>query len=476
VPAAVDSTNPAVKLATALPVRVWTRWGPRAAVVGLSLVGGELVLHLGHGLGHAAFNLTLTGAAVLWLRTRNRSVPSGLPPTSVSGWLSRCQGLIEQFEALEASPAEVTSALPQSPDRQRRQQCLDTLRAALSEPPLQVAVAGTVLPPSPCQGSLVAALSTRQHLRLHWGEPLGSGAAGWDWPPGLAGCDLLIYSLNLPLSAADLRWLEARPTGLEAWVLAQVPAATLDRDRQRHELAQQLQQIPQERLLLWSGCGEELAACLEPLNQTLQRDGISLRQSARLRQAQTQHQHWLIELEQLRRQRLRHLVGKTQWLVAAGVLAAPAASLDLLVLTAANGLMLKEMAKLWNCRWELQQLQAAACELGQAALTLGVVEWSNQALAHLLRLHGASWLVGGALQALSAAYLTRVVARAMADTLALSAGLSEPNLALIKAQAPQLVLQAAEAEKIDWANFIKQGRQWLSQQQASSQAIAASGA
>jgi len=47
--------------------------------------------------------------------------------------------------------------------------------------------------------------------------------------------------------------------------------------------------------------------------------------------------------------------------------------------------------------------------------------------------------------------------------LALSAGLSEPNLAAIKAQAPALVQQAAEAEKLDWPAFVDQARCWLKQ-------------
>jgi hypothetical protein len=70
------------------------------------------------------------------------------------------------------------------------------------------------------------------------------------------------------------------------------------------------------------------------------------------------------------------------------------------------------------------------------------------------------------MQALSAAYLTRVVGRATADMLALSAGVSEPDLAEIKRQAPLLVARAAEAEKLDWPAFLQQGRQWLHSQSA----------
>ncbi len=128
--------------------------------------------------------------------------------------------------------------------------------------------------------------------------------------------------------------------------------------------------------------------------------------------------------------------------------------------------MLQEMGRLWDSPWSLEQLQAAAQELAKAALQLGVVEWTSQALAGIIKLHGATWLLGSAVQALSAAYLTRVVARAMADYLALASGVAEADLALLKAQAPLLVARAAETEKLDWSGFLQQGQQWLRQQAA----------
>ncbi|MEA5411022.1 YcjF family protein, partial [Synechococcus sp. BA-120 BA3] len=205
-----------------------------------------------------------------------------------------------------------------------------------------------------------------------------------------------------------------------------------------------------------------------PLARWLAAEGASLRRATPLRRIEALHRHWQADLERLRRQRLVPLQQRTQWIVAAGVFAAPLPSLDLLVLAAANGLMLQEMARLWGCPWSAEQLKAAAVELGKAALLLGVVEWSSQALAAAVRLHGATWLVGGALQALSAAYLTRVVSHAMADVLALSAGVEVPDLERIKREAPLLVARAAEAEKLDWSGFLQQGRSWISQQLAPS--------
>jgi uncharacterized protein (DUF697 family) len=223
----------------------------------------------------------------------------------------------------------------------------------------------------------------------------------------------------------------------------------------------------------WSPEGEDLAADLAPLNGWWSAAAPELQQHTQRRCLEELHGQWQGELESLRRQHWQRLLQRTQWTVAAGVVVAPLPSLDLLVLAAANGLMLQEMAQLWECPWTLEQLQAAAMELARAALTQGVVEWSSQTLASVVKLHGATWLVGGALQALSAAYLTRVVGRSMADYLALAAGVPEAELqALLQRQAPLLVAQAAEAEKLNWGAFLQQGRQWLQQQSGGANAIA----
>ena len=90
-----------------------------------------------------------------------------------------------------------------------------------------------------------------------------------------------------------------------------------------------------------------------------------------------------------------------------------------------------------------------------------MVEWSGQALLGVAKLDGSSWLVAGVMQALSAAYLTRVVAASMADWMALNAGVARPDLDLLKQQAPLLVAKAAEQEQLDWPVFLQQSRQWL---------------
>ena len=82
----------------------------------------------------------------------------------------------------------------------------------------------------------------------------------------------------------------------------------------------------------------------------------------------------------------------------------------------------------------------------------------------LAKLDGSSWVAAGTIQALSAAYLTRVVGRSIADWMAINNGVTKPDLELLKQQAPQLVSRAAELERIDWVSFLKQSKEWIQSQ------------
>ena len=77
------------------------RWGGIGVVAVGGWLGTDLLLHLGHGIGHGLLDLGLTGAGLLWLQGRLGRGRSGLTPTSVQGWLSRCDRLLEQFKVLD---------------------------------------------------------------------------------------------------------------------------------------------------------------------------------------------------------------------------------------------------------------------------------------------------------------------------------------------------------------------------------------
>ncbi len=444
--------------ATAVTTPLWRR---PIVLGGVALLAGDGLIQLLHLEGGSLLGIgALAGG--WWLLSRRRRPVTPQLPLDLEGWISRCDAVIGQFERLDQTGGS---------DQQQRRQELETLSTNLARQELAVALAGCRLPAAELQPRFAEALRGKRHLRLHWGEPLPSKSADWRWPLALEQADGLLFHLHLPLSAADLLWLQSQANRQSAghsqpiWLLIQAPLPP-DRVGLVEELASQWSALDPDRVLLWDGSEQALALALEPLALWLARRGQQLRNTTALRSFEHLHGRWQADLELLRRREWQGLQQRTQWIVAAGVFASPLPSVDLVVLAIANGLMLQEMARLWDCPWSLEQLRAAATELGRAALAQGLVEWSSQALLAVLKLHGATWLVAGAVQALSAAYLTRVVGRAMADVLAQSCGVSEPDLELIRRRAAVLVAEAAESEKLNWSGFVNQGRLWLQQQPA----------
>jgi hypothetical protein len=420
---------------------------------------------LSEGLGHL---FHLDGAALLgvgllaggwWLLPRRRPALKARLPHSVDGLLERCGELLDEFDRFD----QLGSGGESGCGEQQRRTALQSLACERQRDGLRVGLAGSQPPHDALQGAFLEALRCRHSLQLHWGLALPGLSRHWRWGESFERCDLLLFHLRPPLRASDLRWLEALPAGQPLWLLlegGESEAALAHLEAEALSLWPSAAGCPRLR---WDGDAASLRASLAPLADWLAREGAALPARTLRRRLQGLHGGWQAELEGLRRRELQRLLQRTQWIVAGGVIAAPLPSLDLLVLAVANGLMLQEMARLWNCSWQAESLRQAALELARASLALGLVEWSGQALATALRLHHAAWLVGGALQALSAAYLTRVVGHAMADVLALSAGVSEPDLEAIKRQAPMLVARAAESARLDWPAFLEQGRAWLLQ-------------
>jgi len=425
------------------------RWWPLGGV----LVGGWV---MGDALHLPLSAVVPLGAAIGgWWLLSGRRKPVRLPaPRTGAAWLERCTQVMAQFERLEAGD---------HPCLERHRQDLQLLAQRQQRSALEVALVGLVETDGALITAVGSALAGPLAVRLHGTQPLASASSDWRWPSQFEHCDHLLYRLRAPLRAADLRWLESLPSEQSHWLLVEAEAS-IPREQLRQELVAQLPSCPGDRHLFWDGDQASLAQSLLPLRRRLSERGRSQLEGTQVRCLRQLHGRLQGDLEGLRRQRWKQLQQRTQWVVAAGVFAAPLPSLDLLVLGIANGLMLQEMARLWDCPWSADQLRETALELGKAALALGLVEWSTQALASLIKLHGATWLVGGAIQALSAAYLTRVVSHAMADVLALSVGVEAGDLERLRRQAPVLVAQAAEAEKVDWGQFLQQAREWCLQQ------------
>ena len=401
------------------------------------------VVHLPGG----GFGILAAGAGLWWL-SRPVKVPAFKEPESLKGWIQRCEEVLQQFSQLE-------KALALSDQTQSRTLALQQLMA--SDGPLSAGVVSTVGTSLPSTESLQAALAGVRDLDLCIGKPLPVAATSWSWPSDLRRLDVLLHVLPLPMRAADLLWLEQLPVDRPVWLLLTPESSTTE------EIQALICQLPErwhQSLLPWDGATETLRSALKPVRLQLQAPQ-PVRQITRQRLLKDLHRQWQAELEGLRRERFRTLLQQSQWIVAGVVAASPVPSVDLMAVAVGNGLMVKEMATIWNCSWNQEVLQAVVRQLGGAALAQGVVEWSGQALLGLAKLDGASWLAAGAVQALSAAYLTRVVGVSMADWMALNAGVAEPDLEELKRQAPLLVARAAEQERLDLRGFVDQAREWI---------------
>jgi uncharacterized protein (DUF697 family) len=404
----------------------------------------DLIPVPGGGLG-----LMAAGAGVWWLS--RPTLPARFEkPDSVQGWIRRCKEVLDQFEDLE----DEVEALGL---RQQRSKALD-LVLERSEPQ-RLALVSSGENSSANHPDVKSAISAATPLTISLAKPLSHTDQSWIWPTALDEQDVLLYVLPLPLMAADLLWLERVPVDQPTWMIVswQDSSSWVD---QLQALQAQLPQRFSDQVLRWTGNQEDLCEALAPVRSLLEHPQRNL-ETTRKRLLGSLHRSWQAELEQLRRQRFLGIQKRTQWLVAGAVFVSPVPTTDLLAVAVVNGLMIKEMAGIWGCSLKPEVLQLAARQLAGVALAQGVVEWSGQALLGVAKLDGSSWFAAGALQALSAAYLTRVVGRSMADWLALNSGVAEPDLEALKLQAPLLVAKAAEQERLDWSSFLQQGTSWI---------------
>jgi uncharacterized protein (DUF697 family) len=423
----------------------------------LALAGGTLALgswlfsDLVHLPGGGAGFLVL-GAGIWWV-SRPSQPAQFSEPSSILGWIRRCELVLAQFTELELS-------LGLDGLRSPREEELDRLKA--QHAPLSVGVVVSEGGTHPSTSELHSALESSHSFELCIAKPLPVVADAWSWPDELEPLDVILYGLPMPLRAADLLRLEELPTDRPAWLLIE-DSVHDSREARQDALSCQLPKPWCDRLLFWSGDSSDLRQSLLPVRRHVAQPSRS-REITKQRLLTSLHRRWQAELEQLRRERFRSLLQRSQWIVAGVVIASPVPSVDLLAVAVVNGLMVKEMAQIWGCSWSSEVLQVVARQLGTAALGQGVVEWSGQALLGLAKLDGGTWFAAGLIQGLSAAYLTRVVGASMADWMALNAGVAKPDLDELKRQAPLLVAKAAERERLNLPGFADQAREWLKTQ------------
>jgi hypothetical protein len=172
-----------------------------------------------------------------------------------------------------------------------------------------------------------------------------------------------------------------------------------------------------------------LADLTQRLEQILAQESQQLVLASSLNHAVTLKTQAKTVLNEVRRTRALPVVEQFQWVAAGAAFASPIPTLDVVATAAINAQMILDLGTLYRQKFSLQQAQKMAITLGSLILKLGLVELSTQAIAGLLKVNALTYVAGGCIQGVSAAYLTRIVGLSLIEYFEAQ----EPNLTLTEA-------------------------------------------
>lgn len=113
-------------------------------------------------------------------------------------------------------------------------------------------------------------------------------------------------------------------------------------------------------------------------------------------------------LNGIRRDRTLPIIEQYQWIAAAAAFANPVPALDLLATAAINSQMVMDLGAIYQQKFSLSQAQTVAGTMGSLMLKLGLVELTTQTIGGVLKSNTITFVAGGIVQGVSAAYLTRL--------------------------------------------------------------------
>ncbi|MDB9535238.1 DUF697 domain-containing protein [Dolichospermum planctonicum CS-1226] len=164
-------------------------------------------------------------------------------------------------------------------------------------------------------------------------------------------------------------------------------------------------------------------------------------------------------LNGLRRDRSVPVIEQHQWIAAAANFANPFPGLDLLATAAINAQMVIDLGNIYQQKISWEQGQQIARTMGSLMLKLGLVELSTKAVTGILKTNVATFVAGGMVEGVSAAYLTRVAGLSLIEyfqeqEIALESG-DALNLEKLRQVLPTVFQQNQKMAILE--AFVKQG-------------------
>lgn len=164
---------------------------------------------------------------------------------------------------------------------------------------------------------------------------------------------------------------------------------------------------------------EVQAPQVEPLYHHLQNidaqvvSQLVLQQS--FQQAQTLQETVQNQLNGVRRDRAVPILERYQWIAAGTTFANPLPSLDMVATAVVTGKLVQELSTIYGVRFSLQNAQDVAEVVVKALIQMGGVEVATQLLSQILKANAATFVAGGLVQGVSAAYFTRIAGYTLID-------------------------------------------------------------
>lgn len=151
-----------------------------------------------------------------------------------------------------------------------------------------------------------------------------------------------------------------------------------------------------------------MAAILRAEGEDLVADNILL-QSLRLGEEARK----LIDAQ--RRRQADKIVERFQWIGAGVVSVTPLPVVDLLATAAVNAQMVVEIGRIYGCELNMERGRELALSLAKTIASLGIVKGALQLLSTALQLNVGTFILGRAIQGVTAAYLTRIAGKSFIE-------------------------------------------------------------
>ena len=151
-----------------------------------------------------------------------------------------------------------------------------------------------------------------------------------------------------------------------------------------------------------------MAAILRAEGEDLVADNILL-QSMRLGEEARK----LIDVQ--RRRQADKIVDRFQWIGAGVVSVTPLPVVDLLATAAVNAQMVVEIGRIYGCELNMERGRELALSLAKTIASLGIVKGALQLLTTALQLNVGTFIIGRAIQGVTAAYLTRIAGKSFIE-------------------------------------------------------------